>query len=111
MFLRSLVVPPTPPSLVKFRSIAVDVITGSASSALSSDHVPELRNAASSRVGTDATADAVSWRAGGVDDFRRRHARREQLEQGVNRQELDAGDGVNPFPADALEHRLHHPFG
>ncbi len=85
MFLRSLVVPPTPPSLVKFRSIAVDVITGSASSAPSSDHVPELRNAASSRVGTDATADAVSWHAGAT--------------TGVPRKRVETESNTRPTPA------------
>ena len=64
MFFRSLVVPQTPPSFVKFSASALDVMTGSRNSVPSSDHVPELRKAVLPDADTDATADAVSWQAG-----------------------------------------------
>src|SRR5262249_31950960 len=64
MFLSSRIVPPTPPSLVKFRSRALALITGASISVPSSDHVPELMNAVDPPAHTDATADPVSWHAG-----------------------------------------------
>jgi len=53
----SLVVPLTPPSLVKFSRRASGVITGESSSVPSSDHVPELRKAVPSRAEIAATAE------------------------------------------------------
>ena len=49
MFFSSRVVPPTPPSLVKFSARDRAVITGAGTSMPSSDHVPELRNASRAR--------------------------------------------------------------
>ena len=59
-FFNSLVVPFTPPSLVKFRRNASGVITGESSSVPSSDQVPELRKAVPSRADIAATAEPVS---------------------------------------------------
>jgi hypothetical protein len=59
-FFSSLVVPLTPPSLVKFSRNASGVITGESSSAPTNDHVPELRNAVPSRADIAATAEPVS---------------------------------------------------
>ena len=64
MFFSSRVVPHTPPSLVKSSSIARGVMIGADSSVPSSDHVPELRNAVASPVGTAVKAEPVSWHAG-----------------------------------------------
>ena len=46
-------------------------------------------------------------RNGGVDETRRGAAGGVQLIQGVERQELDAGDGINLVGRDAFEHGLH----
>ena len=60
MFFRSLVVPQTPPSFVKFNSRVRSVTIAAGSSVPSRDHVPELRKALVPPASTDATADAVS---------------------------------------------------
>ena len=65
-FFSSLVVPFTPPSLVKFKRSASGVMTGESSSVPSSDHVPELRKAVPSRAEIAATAEPVSWQAGAI---------------------------------------------
>ena len=43
MFLRSRVVPPIPPSLVKLAARVASLMTGRGTSTPRSDHVPELR--------------------------------------------------------------------
>ena len=50
-------------------------------------------------------------RRGGVDEARRRAAGGVQLIQRVERQELDAGDGVDLVGRDAFEHGLHDAVG
>ena len=50
-------------------------------------------------------------RARGVNQPRRRAAGGVELIDRVDRQELDAGDRVNPLAADALEDRLHRAVG
>ncbi len=66
MFFSRRVVPPTPPSLVKFSSHVRSVTIGAGSSVPSRDQVPELRKALVPPASTDATADAVSWHAGAI---------------------------------------------
>ena len=68
MFLRKRVVPPTPPSLVKFASRAASLSRGCFNSTPISDQVPELMYAheEDEDAGTAAMADAVSCDAGAI---------------------------------------------
>ena len=50
-------------------------------------------------------------RACGINQVRCLPARRVQLIERVDRQELDAGDGIDPVAAHALEHRFHRAAG
>ena len=64
MFLSSRVVPQTPPSLVKFRSRALAVMTGASRFGAEQRPRAGAQERAVPPANTDATADPVSWQAG-----------------------------------------------